>query len=311
MSFNEFIKSYFKDEAHKMVLHFRFGTGGVKGLTNVHPFALVTDLKKASDAKNADAVLAHNGIMYDFDVSGSDYCDTVHFTTQLAELLWPQLSVGNIPTGFIQTVLAGANKLVLFDKLGNHQIFNEHLGHWDNGVWYSNHTYQGYKSGNPASNKHFGFYDRYDYPKTGASYYGDDDYSWYYTDGELDMDNYDYAEYEEKLSVTQKFVEDTSTTTIARTACCDDKVMVVTDDDGVVVGIAQDNIEVNAVLTQKQIPEDIVLFNNKYNELMIFEDCVVRYDNGELEKLPKGYYYIDVMVNKQVESRGIHQAIAY
>jgi hypothetical protein len=38
----------------------------------------------------------------------------------------------------------GYSKLIFLDRHGNHNIFNEHKGVWDDGVWYSNTSYKPY-----------------------------------------------------------------------------------------------------------------------------------------------------------------------
>ena len=133
-----------------LILHFRWATHGEVNIDNCHPFQL------------SDGALIHNGIIsglgnkytytsankyYTPPTTGvcddGGYCDDDRSDTR--EFVEDYLS------GMHVNALRSAKKLIEFSigysKLatihndGSVIIFNESMGHWRNGVWYSNHSY--------------------------------------------------------------------------------------------------------------------------------------------------------------------------
>lgn len=147
-----------------IVLHFRIATSGHKKWINLHPFIV-----------NDSLGFVHNGIIS--GLGNNDHSDTFQFNDMLKKL----------PTDFLQndTIIdfiedyIGNSKLIFLDYQGKHTIINEQAGHWFEGNWYSNNSYEcelnfvyyGNKKvskGKQAAPK-YDFYDDYDLPgKRGA-----------------------------------------------------------------------------------------------------------------------------------------------
>ena len=51
----------------------------------------------------------------------------------------------------LDEALGAGNKIALLYDDGNYHILNEQQGKWDEGVWYSNHSYKGYFSTNASA----------------------------------------------------------------------------------------------------------------------------------------------------------------
>ena len=111
-----------KDQA--FVLHQRLTTHGATKVDNCHPFRI----------KGHGAVMAHNGIIGTLDVPRSKVDSQV-----LAELL------STMPKGFLDDaklqpmlhhIIEGSRLAFMFND-GRIALFNERLGAWQDGVWYS------------------------------------------------------------------------------------------------------------------------------------------------------------------------------
>jgi len=114
-----------------MLIHFRIATHGLTP-EYLHPFFV------------SDSVgFIHNGII--FGLGSKDRSDTAEFADLLS-----CISIDNVATldnpfieesiyRFIET----DNKLIFLDETGDYRIFNEGVGEWVDGNWYSNksHTY--------------------------------------------------------------------------------------------------------------------------------------------------------------------------
>lgn len=117
------------------LFHLRWATHGAKDLTNVHPFP----------SDRGRTVIAHNGIISKVRPIGSE-SDTAAFVRRY----WPSWanSALDTPESFthLERWIGRGNKLVILTtdpryKL-DHYIANESEGHWLDGTWYSNHSYQ-------------------------------------------------------------------------------------------------------------------------------------------------------------------------
>ena len=131
-NFEKFYKAYKKHEAKKCVIHFRIKTHGKVDETNCHPFYI-----------NNSMGFVHNGTITGF---GNDtFSDTIQFNEGILQKLvgkWGNLSLFQDPIVDLIENRIGWSKLIMLDRHGNHKIFNEEKGEWDNGVWYSNKSYQ-------------------------------------------------------------------------------------------------------------------------------------------------------------------------
>ncbi|MEU6559415.1 class II glutamine amidotransferase [Nocardia nova] len=119
------------------LFHSRYATHGPRDTSNCHPFFVGGDRR---------TVLAHNGILPDSVHPATG--DTRSDTRVAAEEFLPARPFGSLDTWdgrdrFEQWL--GPNKIVLLttDPAYKHPayIFNEHLGHWVDGAWYSNDSY--------------------------------------------------------------------------------------------------------------------------------------------------------------------------
>lgn len=137
----------------QMVVHFRLSTGGLKDLSNVHPFLISKGLG-----------FVHNGSIYRLqDDPKKEKCDTVRFMEQVLQ----HLPFGWEKNSAIKTLIEdriGLSKLITMDNQGHIEIFNENAGHWKDGIWWSNYSYvdgmtpHGKYTGKSESQGGFGFY---------------------------------------------------------------------------------------------------------------------------------------------------------
>lgn len=115
------------------IFHLRITTHGVTDINNCHPFQV-----------NEDLVMGHNGMLPIKAENGKS--DTNLFATEwlpefdMADLLDTQAGVDEL------SKFASGSKLA-FLNTSSHlakpwYIINEHLGHWKDGVWYSNSSYK-------------------------------------------------------------------------------------------------------------------------------------------------------------------------
>lgn len=186
------------------LFHFRITTHGDTNLNNCHPFN-VGDTNKS--------VLAHNGMLPLTIPVKESRSDTKLF----AEIVLPH--IGGVKAlddkVFFQDVCkwAGSNKIVVLSVEENVDrdwyIINEDLGHWNDGVWWSNSSYKpmvyatsysgyspytsnsyGYKP-KPYSNPYKSGWDDYDYQDelevAQQNYLDDDDEFAWTMDDELDL----------------------------------------------------------------------------------------------------------------------------
>lgn len=135
----EFVRLRAKHPHGPALFHSRIATGGVVNEFNCHPFRIGGDHK---------TVLGHNGILPKLvqPEDGDKRCDT----RITAEVLMNGMNLGNAKVrGAIGEWIGKANKFVIlttnprYEK--NAYIINEDVGVWHEGIWYSNHDYEGYK----------------------------------------------------------------------------------------------------------------------------------------------------------------------
>lgn len=128
-----------KREPGHALFHWRIATHGEVDTSNCHPFFV---------GDKTDSVVAHNGILPIVVPYGDERSDTRLF----AELVLP--SCGGVPRlddkEFFGELCewARGNKLVILsaDPEAKYDAYlvNETSGHWDTGVWWSNHSYESY-----------------------------------------------------------------------------------------------------------------------------------------------------------------------
>ena len=133
-SLKDFYREYVKHQDKQVVLHFRIKTHGKIDATNCHPFAI-----------NNSIGFVHNGIINGF--GDTNHSDTIGFNNKVLQPLvnkWGNLALFQDPLKDLIESRIGYSKLIFLDRHGNHNIFNEQKGVWDDGVWYSNTSYKPY-----------------------------------------------------------------------------------------------------------------------------------------------------------------------
>jgi predicted glutamine amidotransferase len=135
-SFRRFYKSYRSivkefGEKSNMLIHFRYSTQGLVNLDNCHPHLV-----------NENTCFIHNGIITLNKVCklNSDDSDTVLFNKRILQKL---------PVDFMyrQKVIKHIDKLadsilVFLNSDNYYVIIGEDMGHWKDGIWFSNYDYE-------------------------------------------------------------------------------------------------------------------------------------------------------------------------
>jgi hypothetical protein len=122
----------------RSILHFRIGTHGLKDTPNCHPFIIREGLG-----------FVHNGIIQTPEIH-KEFSDTWHFNQSLQRYLktyptaWEIDQFGALLGSLVHTL--GWSKLAFMDNFGNVKIHGEKQGVWDEGCWFSNHSYNFYSA---------------------------------------------------------------------------------------------------------------------------------------------------------------------
>lgn len=126
----------------KGLIHFRIATHGAVTPENTHPFLVVKD-----DEPTYKVALAHNGIIAELS-KVKDISDTSLFVETVLKPIVNADKYGWMNEGFriLAEKYIGWSKIVIMDSEGNYTILNERQGHWVEGVWFSNYTFEGYSS---------------------------------------------------------------------------------------------------------------------------------------------------------------------
>ena len=160
----QFVEEYHKAVAEAdgaMLVHCRIGTSGFKDYTNCHPH-IVSD----------ECVMIHNGILSINVPKDSKVSDTVLYVEQYLKPLPKDFMLNDGIMSLITDHIGTGNKFVFLNNRGDFSIANEKAGHWKNGVWFSNYSYEAYSfytKGYKGKSKVYSPY---------ASYWDEDDYDW-------------------------------------------------------------------------------------------------------------------------------------
>ena len=139
------------------LLHFRLATHGLdEGTFNVHPFTVRKGL-----------AFAHNGIINEVE-DDKKLSDTQVFNRDILKSLKKTFLQDDVLIKLIEGFI-GSSKLVFLDNDKSYKIVNESLGHWKDGVWFSNtsYKYKAYTTYKPYKGNVYGGYN---------SFAWDDDY---------------------------------------------------------------------------------------------------------------------------------------
>ena len=160
----QFVEEYHKAVAEAdgaMLVHCRIGTSGFKDYTNCHPH-VVSD----------ECVMIHNGILSIDVPKDSKVSDTVLYVEQYLKPLPKDFMLNDGIMSLITDHIGAGNKFVFLNNHGDFSIANEKAGHWKNGVWFSNYSYEAYSfytKGYKGKSKAYSPY---------TSYWDEDDYEW-------------------------------------------------------------------------------------------------------------------------------------
>ena len=117
---------------HPAIIHFRYATHGSQNKDNTHPFVL-----------NDSWVAAHNGIIPNMKTL-HDESDTRAFLRQrVIPLLQSNVRLDDDAIlKQLGKAMGNTNKMAFLCVDGSFGIANKKAGHWKDGVWYSNWTYE-------------------------------------------------------------------------------------------------------------------------------------------------------------------------
>jgi len=132
--FDKFWGSYcqamVKNDNPTAILHFRITTHGLTDKSNCHPFQV-----------NQNLGFAHNGVIHFVD-NDKTRSDTSMFNDTVLKLLPKDFLNNQGVIALIEEAISSNSKLAFLDNDGNYTMCNEHKGLWDNGIWYSNETFE-------------------------------------------------------------------------------------------------------------------------------------------------------------------------
>jgi hypothetical protein len=135
VSFTEFYEQYLQIEKdHDVAVHFRAATHGPRNDANCHPFLMC----------GGKFGMIHNGIFH-IPMMNRDLSDTGNYCEMVLE---PAIKDGSYKD---RDRLFADNRwgwgcVVLMGESGEVIIYNEKMGHWNKGVWYSNGGYTNFSA---------------------------------------------------------------------------------------------------------------------------------------------------------------------
>ena len=130
---NDFINNRLENIERDYIVHFRIATTGKISNLTTHPFVV-----------NRNLIFCHNGILSDFSkgLSMQDIkSDTMEFNSKILQKLPTNFIKQDCYKYLLEEAIGICNKMILLQSDGTTMILNEKQGHWDKGIWYSNHSY--------------------------------------------------------------------------------------------------------------------------------------------------------------------------
>jgi hypothetical protein len=163
----DFKKAFEPFAEHSAIVHFRLATHGAKNQANCHPFALAD-----FGGDNMPVAVIHNGIFSDASSDQKQWSDTWHVCRDVLHPLWKRdakIFGEDAMVTLGDRFVGSSNKLVFLAADGTATLWGESNGHWSDGIWYSNHSYECSSYADPryrGSRRYAGYH----------SYMDDDDY---------------------------------------------------------------------------------------------------------------------------------------
>ena len=220
--YNDFCNENFSKNEN-VFIHFRIATHGLVDGGNTHPFPITDDFNKMRNTEISynGKCLIHNGVFHYGDALIKSYSKIISDTMLFSKLLFDELNNHNglfdkkIETlGLEESVTRGiiennSDNLALIKKINSElgyskiAIMNEdgsvnHFGNWinHNGVYYSNSSYEGYKSYNKIGFTG-GYYSTASYSNPKYSYRTNDYWNdvWGNKESNSNKKRYEYCDY--------------------------------------------------------------------------------------------------------------------
>lgn len=127
--YNHYKDAKKKNKKSWFVLHFRISTHGKVNETNCHPFLV-----------NDSLGFVHNGMIYGLERS-TELSDTYLFNQTILKGLPQGFEHNEAIKNLLDSFIDGSKLIFLNDK-NEWSIVNESAGHWADGNWFSNRTYE-------------------------------------------------------------------------------------------------------------------------------------------------------------------------
>jgi hypothetical protein len=135
--FKKFWKEFEPRQDLPAIIHFRNATQTLISGKTCHPFRVT------NTADDYQLVFAHNGHILRLPDSDKTSDTNVFNEKILQPLAKVNPNFWQLPSfkWMIENAIGSGNKLVMMDNKGDVCIFNEDAGHWTDGVWFSNYSY--------------------------------------------------------------------------------------------------------------------------------------------------------------------------
>jgi hypothetical protein len=120
-----------------VIAHARYATHGPKVKANCHPAWL---------GEPGQALVGHNGVLRSVPDCKAGRSDSRVFIDHVLGHLKAGWQQDAVLRGQLEHLIGSGNKLVVLNADASYTILNERIGHWKDGVWYSNDSYLPYEA---------------------------------------------------------------------------------------------------------------------------------------------------------------------